>query len=331
MLIGGVLLIVLLICLTGILVTGPVVPKPPRLDLDIAPSSGRLRRDVVHLVDELSPRSYRNTENLGRAADWIGAELEAAGLEGEYQAYETDAGRLRNVIGAHRGVEPDAPALVVGAHYDAFDEFPGADDNASGVAVLMELARTRPQRLVRTDRYFVAFCTEEPPRFRSDEMGSYAFARELQRRGIDVELMIALDLVGYYSDAPGSQRFPLFGLGLLYPDRGDFVAVVGDLSSGNSIRRVKYGMRRTRAIPVHSFRASPRLAPVDLSDHLSFRRLGIPAVQVTDTAFMRYPYYHTAGDTPEKLDYERMASLVTALHGVLWDPSVPPADAAGGS
>lgn len=321
----------LLLCLTGILITGPIVPKPPRLDLDIAPSSARLRRDVVRLVEEFSPRSYRNAANLDRAADWIGAELEAAGLEVEYQSYEIDAGRFRNVIGVHRGVERDGPVLVVGAHYDAFEEFPGANDNASGVAVLLELARTRPQRVVHTDRYFVAFCTEEPPQFRSDQMGSAAFARELERRTIEVELMIALDVVGYYSDTPGSQRFPLPGLGLLYPDRGDFVAVVGDLSSGNAIRRVKYGMRRTRAIPVHSFRAPPRFAPVDLSDHFSFRRLGMPAIQVTDTAFMRYPYYHTAGDTVEKLDYERMAALVTALHGVLWDPLAPSDEAAGES
>jgi hypothetical protein len=143
--------------------------------------------------------------------------------------------------------------------------------------------------------------------------------------------MVALDLVGYFSDEPGSQRFPLPGLRWLYPNRGNFVAVIGDLGAGPWIRRVKREMRSTRSIDVHSFRAPAALAGVDWSDHYSFRKLGLPGVLVTDTAFMRYPHYHTALDTPDQLDYARMAQLVVALHALFLDadraaPNARPAE-----
>jgi Zn-dependent M28 family amino/carboxypeptidase len=147
-------------------------------------------------------------------------------------------------------------------------------------------------------------------------MGSHVFARELRRENVRVDLMIALDLVGYYSDEADSQGVSVPGLGLLYPDRGNFIAVVGDLGSGASINSVKRAMLSTGDLPVHSFRAPSRWAPVLLSDHWAFRKHGMPGVLVTDTAFLRYPYYHTPADTPERLDYVRMAELVQALHGL---------------
>jgi Zn-dependent M28 family amino/carboxypeptidase len=150
-------------------------------------------------------------------------------------------------------------------------------------------------------------------------MGSHVFAESLKARQVTVELMIALDLVGYFSEAPRSQHFPHPLLRIFYPSRGDFIAVVGDLRAGPWIRRVKQGMLSVQALPVQSFRAPAWLAPVHFSDHSSFRRLGLPGVLITDTAFMRYPYYHTAEDTPEKLNYERMGQLVRALHGVLYE------------
>jgi hypothetical protein len=185
---------------------------------------------------------------------------------------------------------------------------------------LLEVVRTLSNAQTRGDRYFVAFSTEEPPFFRTDGMGSYVFARSVVERGLPVDLMVALDCVGHFSDAPDSQRFPLPGLGLIYPRRGNFAAVVGDLLSGDEILRVKTGMRKTRSIDVHSFRAPTVVPGVDWSDHLSFRRLGLPGVLVTDTAFMRNPHYHTADDTAEKLAYDRMTQLVRALHGVFSGP-----------
>lgn len=318
------LALVFLFCLAAILITSPVMVRGEPTEQDVKVSAQRLRRDVMRLCSEFTPRDYRNGVNLDRAAAWIADEFRAAGLRVEIQEYELREGVYRNVIGLREGGRAAEPVTVIGAHYDAYDEFPGADDNASGLAVLLELARTLPQEVPRASQYFVAFSTEEPPFFGGDDMGSYRFARELRERGRPVDLMVALDLVGRYSDKPGSQRFPLPGLGLLYPDRGDFAAVVGDLRSGPAIRRVKRALLRSRAIPVESFRAPSALAGVSWSDHYSFRRLGMPAVLVTDTAFMRNDDYHTLNDTPDKLDYERMAGLVRALHGLLKGDATAP-------
>jgi len=316
---GAVMAVLLVFALLGIVLTGPVTVRLPSLKLNPAVSATRLRESVEKLCFGFGPRSYRHPENLDAAADWIADRFRAAGLAVEFQEYHVEGTRFRNVIARRPGSDPLAGIDVIGAHYDAYDEFPGADDNASGVAVLLELTRTLPDDPHQRTQIFVAFSTEEPPYFGTEQMGSHVFAQRLVDRGERVELMIALDLVGYYSDEPGSQRFPVPGLGLFYPSKGDFVAVIGDMRAGPWLKRVKRGMRAMDAIPVHSFRASPGIAPVHLSDHLAFRRLGLPGVQVTDTAFMRYPHYHSAEDVPDRLDYERMALVVRALHGVIWE------------
>jgi hypothetical protein len=318
--VGGVGL-VFLACLLGILVTGPVVVRPGRLHLDLDVSADRLRQSVETLCHDYTPRDYLHVKNLDGAAAWIERRFRETDLEVRVQEYELSEGRYRNVIARRPGSDPEAGVKVLGAHYDAYREYPGANDNASGVAVLLELVRTLPDDPPRGDQYFVAFSTEEPPFFGSDEMGSHFFAEWLQERQLRVDMMIALDLVGYYSDQPGSQGFPLPGLRWLYSDRADFVAVVGDLRSGRWLRRVKRAMRSARTIEVHSFRAPAALAGVDWSDHFSFRKLGMPGVMVTDTAFMRYRHYHTPLDTPDNLDYERMAQLVVALYAVFCDPA----------
>ncbi len=311
--------------LLGILITGPVVVPQQKLELDIEPSSARMRDTVVRLCNDFGTRDYRDPETLMAAADWIGSEFEAAGLEVDHQDYELNEGVFRNVIGFRPGATEDAPALVIGAHYDAYGGFPGADDNASGVAVLLELARTLPDDTPRFGQYFVAFSTEEPPFFRTDDMGSFHFATRLVDEGVDVSLMIALDMVGYFSDEPGSQSMPLGILELLYPGEGNFLAVTGNLQSGVSIRRVKQGIKAVRELPVHSLRAPGSFSGVDWSDHLSFWKLGLPAVLVTDTSFHRNPNYHGSGDTPDTLNYDAMVKVVLSLHGVLWNNGGAPA------
>jgi Zn-dependent M28 family amino/carboxypeptidase len=310
--------LLLVYALLGMFFTGPVV-RVGSYRLEVDPSRERLRESVERLCNEFGPRSYAHAENLDRAAAWIADELRGAGLRVELQDYGIDQGRFRNVIGLRPGSDPEAGAIVIGAHYDTVAGTPGANDNASGVAVLLELARTLPDVRPERAHYFVAFSTEEPPFFDTDDMGSYRFARQLKSDGVEVVLMISLDLVGYYSDERGSQRFPSPLFRLLYPGRADFIAVVGDARSGPSIARVKRGMRAAGKLPVHSFRAPRGTGLVHLSDHVAFRRLGLPGVQVTDTAFMRYPAYHHPDDRPERLDYGRMAELVRALHGVLWE------------
>ena len=305
-----------LVSLLGIVVKGPIGVGSVRQKVDVEVSPQRLRDAVDALCFRFTPRDYLHTENLNRAAEWIAEKLRESGLRVEIQQYELAQGRYRNVVAFRAGADPEAPARVLGAHYDAYGEFPGANDNASGVAVLLELVRTLPDRPARGDQYFVAFSTEEPPFFGSADMGSAAFARDLQRRGVEIDLMVALDLVGYYSDEPGSQRFPLPGLGLLYGNTANFIAVVGDLRSGTEIKLVKQRLSVSNELPVQSFRAPAAVPGINWSDNFSFRNLGLPGVLVTDTAFMRYPHYHTERDTPEKLDYDRMANLVVALHGL---------------
>ena len=305
--------------LLGMFITGPVVVRVPRVRLDVDPSVERLRASVEMLCQDFAPRDHEHVENLDRAAAWIADELRRAGLDVSLQDYRLDQGLFRNVVALRPGTDPEAGAIVIGAHYDAVVGTPGADDNASGVAVLLELVRTLPDVRPERTHYFVAFSTEEPPFFDTDGMGSHVFAKSLKSEEVDVLLMISLDLVGYYSDEPGSQHFPSPVFRLLYPGRGNFVAVIGDARSGEAIRRTKRGLRAAGDLPVHSFRAPLGSGMVHLSDHRSFRRVGLPAVQVSDTAFMRFPHYHRVEDTPEKLDYGRMAELVRSLHGVLWE------------
>lgn len=304
--------------LGAILLTGPVVARVPHVQLGIDVSVERLRADVRRLCDEFTPRDASHASNLERAAAWITAEMEDAGWAVDRQHYTAGETTYTNVLARQQGTRPELGTIVIGAHYDAYGPFPGADDNASGVAALLELARgLRNRPAPRHPRLFAFFSTEEPPIFGTPWMGSAVLARSLVDTGETVDLMIALDSLGYFSEAKGSQLFPHPVMRTLYPNRGSFIAVVGDLGSGPWIERVKRGMVAVDAIEVHSLRAPTWLAPVDQSDHRSFRDLGLPGVLVTDTAYMRNPHYHSATDTPDRLDYERLAAVVLALHGVL--------------
>lgn len=209
-----------------------------------------------------------------------------------------------------KNLETGAGAVVVGAHYDTVPGSPGADDNASGVAALIELARMGlPAR-------FIAFANEELPYFRTGEMGSQVWARAARERGDEVRAMLSLEMLGCYSDAPGSQAYPT-PFSWLYPDRADFIAFVGDLGARDLVRRsIKY-FRQSARFPSEGLAGPARIEGVTRSDHWSFRVQGYQAIMVTDTAFNRYPHYHQATDTPEKLDYLRMARVTLGLAAVI--------------
>ena len=207
-----------------------------------------------------------------------------------------------------RNIESGSGDLVVGAHYDTVPGSPGADDNASGVAVLIELAR-----LVPSGVRFVAFANEEAPYFLGPEMGSFVYARE---RGAKVRAMFSLEMLGYYSDAPGSQNYPA-PLSMFYPDRGDFIAFVGDLGARSLVRRSIESFRKHAKFPSEGLAAPSFIPGIAWSDHWSFRKHGTPALMITDTAFYRYPHYHRGSDTPDKLDYERMARVTLGLAEML--------------
>jgi hypothetical protein len=274
-------------------------------------SAERLRAHVRTLVEDLSPRSHLDVENLDRIAAYVGRELEAAGARVSQQPFEVDGRTYRNVIG-HLGPS-QGPWLVVGAHYDTDGRLPGADDNASGVAGLLELARALSSVPVATPVALVAYPNEEAPHFGGPGMGSFQHAAALAREGAEVLAMISLEMLGTYSREPGSQAFPHPILKLLYSDRGDYIVIAARLKEARLTRRLKRGMRGVAGLWVESINGPASIPGISLSDHSSYWRHGFPAVMVTDTAFYRNPRYHTAQDTPETLDYERMALVVRGV------------------
>lgn len=294
-------------------ITGPHPGTPPAIKPVEGISAERLRSHVEHLCHAFGPRDCRQPDNLKRVADWIAGQMRQAGLQVDHDSYEISRGRYGNVIGRREGSDPEAGAVIVGAHYDTVRGSPGADDNASGVAVLLELVRTLPRHAPRRTQWFVAFGTEEPP-CAGERMGSEELAAGLSRDGVEVELMLSLDMVGHFTDEPDSQRSPVADWGLLYQERGNFLAVFSDPDARATVGRVKLGLRAGSGLPVRSFVGQ---AALHASDHLPFLELGLPAVLVTDTGPLRYEHWHGRGDLPALLDYQRMAEVVRAVHGVL--------------
>jgi hypothetical protein len=277
----------------------------------------RLRAHVEMLSQTLHPRSEQNIENLDRAAAYIGGELAAAGARVGEQRYEFAGDTFRNVIGSFG--PKDGERLVIGAHYDAVAGTHGADDNASGVAGLIELARLLGVAAPKVRVDLVAFSLEEPPHFREPEMGSLQHAAWLRREGVRVRAMISLEMIGYFSDAPRSQGYPVGLLRWLYPDRGNFIAIVGRFADARLTRSVKTSMRSAADLPVRSLCGPTFLPGVDFSDHLAYWAHGYPAVMVTDTAFYRNLEYHQRGDIADRLDYLRMAKVVQGVYAAVME------------
>jgi Zn-dependent M28 family amino/carboxypeptidase len=273
-----------------------------------------LRRDVAALC-AIGQRNTLFPENLARAAALIERELAAAGYRVERQTYEVerDGVTADNVIAELKG---GPEIVVIGAHYDAVPETVGADDNASGVAALLSLARrfagTKPAKTVR----FVAFANEEPPHFQSRDMGSWQYAKRCRDRGETIVAMLSLETIGYYDDRRGSQQYPP-PLAALYPDTGNFVGFTSNLGSRALLNRCVKAFRAATDFPVESAAMPELIQEVGWSDQWSFWQFGWPAVMVTDTAPFRNPHYHRPSDRPGTLDYGRLAHVVEGLAGVV--------------
>lgn len=284
----------------------------------VAPS--RLEADVRALSERYFPRDATSLENLEAAARFIETSAADAGARVMSQPFEIPEtnGTFRNVVASFGRADEDAERIVVGAHYDACGHHPAADDNASGVAGLLELARllgasdlkTLP---VRID--LVAYSLEEPPYFGTPHMGSVHHARSIADHGVRVRAMLSLEMIGYFSDAEDSQEYPTFAARPFYPSRGNFIALVGRDDDAALARTVKSAM--VGAIPTHSMTGPVVLPGVDWSDHRSYWSAGYPALMVTDTAFFRNHAYHTDADRPEILDYERMAGVVRGIYAAV--------------
>ncbi|HEU4432387.1 MAG TPA: M28 family peptidase [Pyrinomonadaceae bacterium] len=276
-----------------------------------------LQAHVHKLSVELGPRDERHIENLDRVAAYVNDEFSKTTSSVSEQVYSVRGDTYRNVI-ARFGPET-AERIVVGAHYDAAGPLPGADDNASGVAGLLELARLLGQQQPPLQVELVAFTLEEPPQFRTAGMGSSVHAKSLRQQNVRVRAMFSLEMIGYFSDAANSQGFPVSVMSTLYPSRGNFIAVVGRLSDWSLARRTKSAMRSASPLPVYSINAPSVVPGVDFSDQLNYWAAGYDAIMITDTAFYRNPHYHTANDTEEKLDYKRMAMVVEGVYAAVMD------------
>jgi Zn-dependent M28 family amino/carboxypeptidase len=272
-----------------------------------------LRKTVNILAKDIGSRSYLQMDSLRKAAGYIVSELERYGYHVATQSYDYQGNTYKNIIAEIKGDTAPEKILVVGAHYDSVTGTPGADDNASGIAGLLELARQLNNRVFDRTVRFVAFALEEPPVFRSRFMGSYVYAKSLNEKGEDVEGMICLEMIGYFTDTPGSQVYPLPFFRWFYPDKGNFIILVSNLQSRGFVNRVKSAFKKGASVPVESISTVSIVPGVDFSDHRSFWKFGYDALMVTDTAFYRNPHYHGAGDIPETLDYGRMAEVVLGL------------------
>lgn len=307
--------LILFLAFAVYLVMQPIWAGPQKVVVDVEVNPVQLRRDVEYLVKSFVPRDAFYPENLRMMAKYLGERFTSAGARVEVQEYTVDGRKYYNVIASY-GPEQGA-RLVVGAHYDTCCELPGADDNTSGVAGLLALAQLLAKTELKQRIDLVAFTLEEPPFFRTQGMGSAQHAKMLADAKVEVRLMISLEMIGYFTDVPDTQDYPLTILKWFYPTKGNFLAVVGKTGEGGIVKKVKSILRASTSLPIYSISAPSFIPGVDFSDHLNYWQHGFPAVMLTDTAFYRNKNYHTVGDTPETLDFKRMAEVVQGVYHLI--------------
>ncbi len=279
-----------------------------------------LRAHVDYLCNVETNRSYDNIDRLNECADYIKKHFKASTLKTSEQRYKinfphVEKNTYRNIICETPG-DPASSKIVIGAHYDSCGETPGADDNASAVAVLIELVRTigaLPKAEQPKNIIFVAYTLEEPPFFGSEKMGSYKHAKSLKDAGTNLDLMISLEMLGYFTDAEDSQGYPAPILSWFYPSTGNFVAVVGDSASSDYSKLLTKTFEQRSKIPVERLSLDLAKRSTGLSDHRNYWAFDYPAFMLTDTAFYRNKNYHTKGDTPDTLSYDKMAVITKIL------------------
>lgn len=278
----------------------------------------KLKAHVVKLAGEIGPRDVfkNNSANLRKAKEYIAAQFKSYGYEVEYQDYPVAGTIASNITATKTGVSLPDETIVVGAHYDTFEN-PGADDNASGVAGVLALAELAAKQPLARTMKFVAFPNEEPPFFRTKDMGSAVWSEAAAQRGEKIKAAVILEMIGYFSSGPRSQKYPPF-IGIFNPNKGNFIAQVSNFSSRAFARRIDAGFKKNSGLPLVTL-ALPSFVPgVDFSDHRNFWKEGFQAVMFTDTSFYRNANYHKQTDTPETLDYVRMAALIEGLAPALF-------------
>jgi hypothetical protein len=328
----------------GVRMPGKNVSKAAPLSSDEVALREELRADVQRLAGEIGERNMWHYAKLNAAADFIEDSFSRAGIHPRRDSYEIRGQACHNIeveippqqgatsaeaTAAEAAVSSGAVAsakaasqrsiILIGAHYDSVFGSPGANDNGSGVAAMLALARRFAEKNTQHTVRFVAFVNEEPPYFLGGDMGSFVYASRCKERGDKISAMISLETIGYFSDAPHSQTYPSPGLGLLYPKVGNFIGFVSNVQSRTLLRRVIALFRKHAKIPSEGA-ALPSFVPgVSWSDQWSFWRCGYPGIMITDTAPFRYSHYHSASDTPDKLDYDRFTLVVSGMEKVIED------------
>jgi Zn-dependent M28 family amino/carboxypeptidase len=276
-----------------------------------------LMRDVQALAGEIGERNVANHGQLTSAAEFLERSFAEAGYQPRRDSYDVEGRPCHNLEAELPG--RGSGIIVVGAHYDSVAGSPGANDNGSGVAAVLALARRFAGKPGERTLRFVTFVNEEPGHFQTELMGSWVYASRCRQRRDQVAGMICLETIGCFSAQPGSQTYPVPMLDLIYPSTGNFIAFVGDLHSRRLVRNAIGSFRRTVQFPSEGAVLPASVPGVGWSDHWSFWQHGYPALMVTDTAPFRYPHYHLRSDMPDKLDYDAMARVVTGIQGVIDD------------
>ncbi len=306
------ILLLLVFVLLFYLLRRPAWVSNDNNEADHPVSPAKLAQHVRYLSENTN-RNPGDPAGMAQAIEYLQQQFESMGLQPRLQSFVVDGQSLHNVL--VRVGPPAKELIVVGAHYDVFGDLPGADDNASGVAGLLELARLLAAEAPVQSIELVAYTTEEPPYFAGELMGSYVHAAALK---VPVKLMISLEMIGFFSDEPGSQSYPSALMGLIYPDTGHYIAVVDQLFS-TAGQQLKNSINQNTSLPAYSINAPAWIPGIDFSDHRNYWLYDIPAVMVTDTAFYRNKNYHTAADTYDKLDYEKMSQVVWGVFNYLKD------------
>ncbi len=315
----GVLLILALLACGHVMIRMPgksfsgEVPPPTPQEKDWA---AKLQRHVTALAADIGERNVFHPGKLEAAARYLERAFTNAGCAPRRQTFEVLKEQCHNIEVELQGGARRDEIVVIGAHYDSVSGSPGANDNGTGTASLLmlaeALARLQPTRTLR----FVAFVNEEPPNFQTETMGSRVYAKRCRERGEKIIAMISLETMGYFSDEKGSQKYPP-PLGMIYPTQGNFIAFVGNVSSRALVRKCIEIFRRDTPLPSEGAALPGGITGVGWSDHWSFWKEDYPAIMITDTALFRYPHYHTAEDTPDKIDYPRLARVTTGIEKII--------------